>query len=156
VRGAAQRTELFARLAEGADADVEPAAALPAAERSAFAAWQAVRSGGQAPAVVPADAAATVLTMLDGLACLEAFDAFADLVAVLDAVALPWRERKQALAELYLRRGFVDSAAEEFIAICRQGGPDARALRGLAAVAAAMGLDDDAQVFAAEAEALAA
>jgi predicted Zn-dependent protease len=153
---AAQRTELFARLAEGADADVEPAAALPPAERSAFAAWQAVRSGAQAPAVVPADAAATVLTMLDGLARLEAFDAFADLVAVLDAVALPWRERKQALAELYLRRGFVDSAAEEFIAICRQGGPDARALRGLAAVAVAKGLDDDAQVFAAEAEALAA
>ncbi|HKE80689.1 MAG TPA: glycosyltransferase family 2 protein [Solirubrobacteraceae bacterium] len=153
---AAQRTELFARLAGGPDADVEAAAALPPAERSAFAAWQAVRSGGRAPAVVPADAAATVLTMLDGLARLEAFEAFADLVAVLDSVALPWRERKQALAELYLRRGFVDSAAEELIAICRQGGPDTRALRGLAAVAAAKGLDDDAQVFAAEAEALAA
>jgi glycosyltransferase involved in cell wall biosynthesis len=153
---AAQRTELFARLAEGADADVERAVALPPAERSAFATWQAVRSGRQAPAVVPADAAATVLTMLDGLARLEAFDAFADLVTVLDSVALPWRERRQALAELYLCRGFVDSAAEELIAICRQGGPDARALRGLAAVAAAKGLDDDAQVFAAEAEALAA
>jgi glycosyltransferase involved in cell wall biosynthesis len=152
---AAQRTELFARLAEGDRADVERAAALPGAERRAFAAWQAVRAGGPAPAALPADAAAPVLTMLDGLARLEAFDAFADLVAVLDAVALPWRERRQALAELYLRRGFVDSAGEEWIAVCQTEGPDARALRGLSAVAAAKGLADDAEVFAAEAEALA-
>jgi hypothetical protein len=153
---AAQRTELFARLAESDSADVQRAAALPSAERSAFAAWQAVRAGGAAPAALPADAAVPVLTMLDGLARLEAFDAFADLVAVLDAVALPWRERRQALAELYLRRGFVDSAGEEWIAVCQKEGPDARALRGLSAVAAAKGLAEDAEVFAAEAEALAA
>jgi hypothetical protein len=97
-----------------------------------------------------------VLTMLDGLARLEAFDAFADLVAVFDAVALPWRERREALAELYLRRGYVDSAAEEWIAVCQSSGPDARALRGLSLVATAKGLADDAQVFAAEADALAA
>jgi tetratricopeptide (TPR) repeat protein len=153
---AAQRTELFARLADGATADVQRAVALPAAERSAFAAWQAVRSGGPQPTALPADAAAPVLTMLDGLARLEAFDAFADLAAVLDAVALPWRERREALADLYLRRGYVDSAAEEWLAVCQQQGPDARALRGLSAVAAAKGLADDAEVFAAEAEALAA
>jgi glycosyltransferase involved in cell wall biosynthesis len=153
---AAQRTELFARLAESAAADVQRAVALPAAERSAFAAWQAVRSGDAAPAALPVDAAAPVLTMLDGLARLEAFDAFADLVPVLDAIALPWRERRQALAELYLRRGFVDSAAEEWIAVCQQEGPDARALRGLSAVATAKGLAQDAEVFAAEAAALVA
>jgi tetratricopeptide (TPR) repeat protein len=153
---AAQRTELFAHLAEGAAADVEHAVALPGAERSAFAAWRAVRAGESAPAALPAEAAAPVLTMLDGLARLEAFDAFADLAAVLDVVALPWRERREALAGLYLRRGFVDSAGEEWIAVCRQEGPDVRALRGLSAVAAAKGLADDAEVFAAEAEALAA
>jgi glycosyltransferase involved in cell wall biosynthesis len=153
---AAQRTELFARLADGATADVQRAVALPAAERGAFTAWQAVRAGETDLAPLPADAAAPVLTMLDGLARLEAFDAFAELVAVLDAVALPWRERRQALAELYLRRGFVDSAGEEWIAVCQQEGPDARALRGLSAVAAAKGLTEDAEVFAAEAEALAA
>jgi tetratricopeptide (TPR) repeat protein len=153
---AAQRTELFARLAEGDSADVQRAVALPSAERSAFAAWRAVRAGETAPAALPADAAVPVLTMLDGLARLEAFDAFADLVAAWDAVALPWRERRQALAELYLRRGFVDSAAEEWIAVCQKEGPDARALRGLSAVAAAKGLADDAEIFAAEADALAA
>jgi hypothetical protein len=97
-----------------------------------------------------------VLTMLDGLARLEAFDAFADLVLVLESVTLPWRERREALAALYLRRGFVDSAGEEWLAVCRQEGPDVRALRGLSAVAAAKGLAEDAQVFAAEAAALAA
>jgi glycosyltransferase involved in cell wall biosynthesis len=153
---AAQRTELFARLAESTTADVQRAVALPAAERSAFAAWQAVRAGQTVPAVLPADAAAPVLTMLDGLARLQAFDAFADLVLVLESVALPWRERREALAALYLRRGYVDSAGEEWLAVCRQEGPDARALRGLSAVAAAKGLTEDAEVFAAEAEALAA
>ena len=69
---------------------------------------------------------------------------------------LPWRERRQALAELYLRHGYADSAAEEWIAVCEQGGIDAPALRGLAAWPSPRGLDEDAQVFAAEAEALAA
>jgi hypothetical protein len=153
---AAQRTELFARLADGTTADVQRAVALPAAERSAFAAWQAVRVGAPAPAALPADAAGPVLTMLDGLARLQAFDAFADLVLVLESVTLPWRERREALAALYLRRGYVDSAGEEWLAVCRREGPDVRALRGLSAVAAAKGLAEDAQVFAAEADALAA
>jgi glycosyltransferase involved in cell wall biosynthesis len=153
---AAQRTELFARLAEGVDADVERATALPAAERTAFAAWQAVRSGGDAPAALPIDAAAPVLTMLDGLARLQALDAFADLVPVLESVALPWRDRRQALAEVYLRQGYVDSAAEEWIAVCQRTGPDVRALQGLSLVATAKGLSEDAEIFAAEAAALAA
>ena len=95
--------------------------------------------------------------MLDALARLQAFDAFADLVAVLEAVAMPWRERREALAELYLRHGYADSAAEEWLAVVRARAASTRpALRGLAAVAAARGLDEDAQVFVAEAEALAA
>jgi hypothetical protein len=75
---------------------------------------------------------------------------------VLESVALPWRERREALAALYLRRGYVDSAGEEWLAVCRQEGPDVRALRGLSAVAAAKGLAEDAQIFAEEAAALAA
>jgi tetratricopeptide (TPR) repeat protein len=153
---AAQRTELFALLTDGAPADAGAAAALPDEERAVFAAWEAVRSGANAPAALPAQAGAPVLIMLDALARLQAFEAFEALAAVLEAVAMPWRERRQALAELYLRHGYADSAAEEWIAACEQGGVDAQALRGLAAVAVARGLDEDAQVFAAEAEALAA
>jgi tetratricopeptide repeat protein len=153
---AAQRVELFALLADGARADAQRATALADEERTVFAAWEAVRAGAGAPAALPAAAAQPILLMLDALARLQAFDAFEDLAAVLEAVAIPWRERRQALAELYLRHGYADSAAEEWIAVCEQGGVDAAALRGLAAVAVARGLDEDAEVFAAEAEALAA
>jgi tetratricopeptide (TPR) repeat protein len=153
---AAQRTELFARLTDGTQADAQRALALPDEERAVFAAWQAVRSGATAPAGLPSAAAAPILIMLDALARLQAFDAFADLVAVLEVVAIPWRRRREALADLYLRHGYADSAAEEWLAICERDGIDAPALRGMAAVAIARGLDEDAQVFVAEAEALAA
>ncbi len=153
---AAQRTALFARLTDGAPADAQAALALPDDERAVFAAWQAVRSGATAPAGLPSAAAAPILIMLDALARLQAFDAFADLVAVLEVVAIPWRRRREALADLYLRHGYADSAAEEWLAICERDGVDAPALRGMAAVAIARGLDEDAQVFVAEAEALAA
>jgi tetratricopeptide (TPR) repeat protein len=153
---AAQRTELFAHLAEGADADPAAASALSDVERAVFAAWRAARSGTAVAATLPAVAAVPVLTMLDALARLEAFDAFADLVGVLERVAVPERERRQALAELYLRRGYVDLAAEEWLAICDRHGADERSLRGLAAVAAARGMDEDAALFEAEARGLAA
>jgi tetratricopeptide (TPR) repeat protein len=153
---AAQRTELFARLAEGADATPATATALPEAERAVFAAWQASRSGATVATALPADAAAPVLSLLDALARLEAYDAFADLVVVLERVAIPERDRRQALAELYLCHGYVDLAGEEWLAICERHGADERSLRGLAAVAAARGMPEDAEVFEAEARALAA
>jgi tetratricopeptide (TPR) repeat protein len=153
---AAQRTELFARLAEGAGADPAAASALPEVERSVFAAWQAARAGAAVATALPAAAAGLVLTMLDALARLEAFDAFAALVAVLVRVGMPELERRHALAELYLRRGYVDLAGEEWLAVCNRHGADERALLGLAAVAAARGMDEDAQLFQAEAAALAA
>jgi tetratricopeptide (TPR) repeat protein len=153
---AAQRTELFARLSDGTPADAQRAAALPDEERAVFAAWQAVRSGAEATGALPAAAAAPILIMLDALARLQAFEAFADLVAVLDTVAIPWRRRREALADVYLRHGYADSAGEEWLAVCERDGVDAPILRGLAAVATARGLDEDARVFAAEADALAA
>ena len=153
---AAQRTELFARLCDGTPAAAQSALALPDEERAVFAAWQAVSSGATTPSALPAAAAAPILIMLDALARLQAFDAFADLVAVLEGVAIPWRQRREALADLYLRHGYADSAAEEWLAVCEREGIDGPALRGLAAVATARGLDEDAQIFVAEAEALAA
>jgi len=115
-----------------------------------------VRSGAEATGALPAAAAAPILIMLDALARLQAFEAFADLVAVLDTVAIPWRRRREALADVYLRHGYADSAGEEWLAVCERDGVDAPILRGLAAVATARGLDEDARVFAAEADALAA
>jgi glycosyltransferase involved in cell wall biosynthesis len=153
---AAQRTELFARLADGSDADPACARALTDADRAVFAAWRAARTGAAVASTLPAAAAVPALTMLDALARLEAFDAFADLVRVLENVGIAERERRQALAELYLRHGYVDLAAEEWLAVCDRHGADERSLRGLAAVAAARGMDDDAALFEAEARSLAA
>ena len=54
---------------------------------------------------------------------------------------------------MYLRRGFLQSAAKEWMDVCAAA-PDPRALVGLARVALAHGLPDDAVVFATEALAL--
>lgn len=152
---AAARTALFARLADArpvADASITGAAAvgLPQPEADAFRAW---RHGGAG--TLPVAAAGPVLTMLDALARLEAFDAFERLAYTFETVELPWRERREAMAGLYLKRGFLESAADEWITVVEQAGPDARALAGLAAVARARGFDDDAEALAAEALALA-
>jgi tetratricopeptide (TPR) repeat protein len=141
---AAVRTAAFARLAAGQDPG--PLDALPADERAAYAAWA---SG--APAGVPAGAAPAIVTMLDALARLRAFDAFERLAAVLDGLALPWRERRELLAGVLLRRGFDTLAAEQWMAVVDRCGPDRRALRGLAAVARRQGLEDDATLLEAEA-----
>jgi hypothetical protein len=55
---------------------------------------------------------------------------------------------------MYLRRGFLESAADEWIAVVQELGPDAAALTGLALVAAARELPEDALIFAREARQL--
>ncbi|WP_372788446.1 glycosyltransferase [Paraconexibacter sp.] len=153
---AAARTALFSRIAAGHDVseealDAAGRAGLPAHEVAVLRAW---RDGGAPLPALPAEAAAPVLTMLDALARLEQYDAFEALAPVLDAVDVPWRERREALARLYLRRGYLESAADEWIAVVEREGPDARAYTGLAEVALARGLDEDADLLAAEARAL--
>jgi len=55
---------------------------------------------------------------------------------------------------MYLRRGFLESAADEWIAAVQDCGPDARALTGLALVATARDMRDDALALAREASVL--
>ncbi len=155
---AAARTVLFCRLTAGepvGDADLDDAAVagLPAGELAALRAWRDAVPGA-APTELPAAAGPPILLMLDVLARLEEFDAFERLVPLLERVDAPWRERREALARLYLRRGFLESAADEWIAVVEEDGPDARAFDGLAEVARERGFDDDAQALAAEAAAL--
>src|SRR5690606_38810988 len=78
-------------------------------------------------------------------------DAFATLVPLADVVGIPWRERRERLAQLYLRRGFLESAADEWIAVCQESQPDADALAGLSWVAVGRALPDDAVLLAREA-----
>ncbi|HEY6781572.1 MAG TPA: glycosyltransferase, partial [Thermoleophilaceae bacterium] len=156
----AARTEVFALLADGRPADAAEALArdagrgLPAAEAAVLGAWADLARGGTAPGPLPRESTALLTSMLEALLRVEEVDAFATLLGVFDAVPLQARERSELLATMYLRRGFIDSAADEWIAICEQQGPDAAALTGLAQVALARGLDEDARTFAEEALAL--
>jgi hypothetical protein len=160
VKGAALRTELFARLAAGVDAG-DPVVAdalaaaegrLPAPERAVLAAWAGVEADG----MLPAASAPALGVMLDVLARLERFEAFERLAEVLDRTAIPERDRREHLAQVYLRRGYLESAADEWIGVCDRFGVDAAALRGLAEVAARRGLDEDAELLRRESDLLAA
>jgi len=158
---AAAHTALFARVAGEADPALVDAAfaygaaaGVAPAELAAFAAW---RGGAGAPAVVGAAAAQLVAVMLEALARLEDFDGFERLAGVVELLDLPWREQRELLAVVYFRRGFLESAAREWFAVVeRLGGPDERALLGMAMLAEAQGLDEDARLLRDEAQALTA
>jgi tetratricopeptide (TPR) repeat protein len=158
---AAAQTLLFARVAAGADAPLldaafayAQAAGTAPAELAAFAAW---RGGDGAPTVVGAAAVPLVVVMLEALARLEEFDGFERLAGVVELLDLPWREQRELLAGVYYRRGFLESAAQEWFGVAEKlGGPDERALLGLALLADAQGLTEDAQLMRDEAATLAA
>jgi len=158
---AAAHTALFARVAAGAAPAEQDAAfayaraaGVDPAELAALAAW---RGGDGAPASVPAAAAPLVSVMLEALARLEDFDGFERLAGVVELLELPWREQRELLARVYVRRGFLESAANEWFGVVeRLGAPDERALLGMALLAEAQGLHEDAQTLRAEAATLAA
>ena len=149
------RTEWFARITgselDGADMiAVADACALPDDERMLFEAWQAASTGSAAPEQLPLTAVPLLGTVLEALLRVREFEQFEGLLPLLETSALPRREQRELLASLYLRRGFLASAAEEWMAVCNETA-DARAMVGLAQVAVAHGLPDDAVTFASEA-----
>ena len=156
---AARRTELFARTVAGeaaaaATAAARAAADLAAGELAAYESWLRLAAGQPAP-VVPAAGAGALVVALEALLRVEEFDAVGPLLGAIEGSAMPERARREKLANVYLRRGFLESAADEWVATCADGrAPDADALVGLAQVAWAMGHHEDAVVFAREAEAL--
>ena len=155
----ARRAELFALLVSG---ELDAAAATLANARSdlsegdmaLFDAWLSAARGGALPPRMPAESASLLVVTLEALLRVREVDAFGMLVPLLDVAGIPWRERREMLASMYLRRGFLDSAAEEWIGVVEDTGPDAGAMLGLAQVAAARELTEDALVFAAEAREL--
>jgi hypothetical protein len=159
---AAAQTVLFARLAGGAEGALldeafgyAHAAGVDPAQLAVFVAW---RGGDDAARDrVPAAAAPLVAVMLEALARLEDFDGFERLAGVVELLDLPWRDQRELLAGVYYRRGFLESAANEWFGVVeRLGGPDERALLGMALLAEAQGLDDDARTLRDEAATLAA
>ena len=87
---------------------------------------------------------------LDRLLELQEFEAFESLAGLWNTLPLPERDRRELLAGIYMARGFLDSAAEEWLAIAASE-PTGPALAGLARVAHARGLADDARVLVDEA-----
>ena len=136
---------------------------MPSGELALFAAWCDVVEGVGLPATASGRLRATscrstpfrsLATTLEALLRVQEVDAFGALVGLLDATPLPPRERRELLAGMYLRRGFLASAAEEWLDVCQADPRDVRGLVGLAQVAAAQGMTDDAIEFAREARAL--
>ncbi len=153
----AARTAAFGRLAagdvDGAREAIERARAaeLHAPEVALLDGWQRRLLGEPGPALLPAETADALFVMLEALLRVVDVDAFATLVPLVDAVAISWRERRERLAKLYLRRGFLESAADEWIAVIEEAQPDADALAGLSWVAVGRELPEDAVVLAREA-----
>ncbi|MEA2458976.1 MAG: hypothetical protein QOC95_1948, partial [Thermoleophilaceae bacterium] len=90
-------------------------------------------------------------TLLEALLRVREVDSFALLVPLIERVGLAARERRELLASMYMRRGYLESAADEWIAAIQELGADAAALTGLALVAKARDMNDDALIFAREA-----
>jgi tetratricopeptide (TPR) repeat protein len=123
------------------------AAGMPAAELDLFVAWSELASSGRTAIRPSSEALAPLEVMLEALLRVRELDAFEALRGLLERCPLSERERHEVLAEMYLRRGFVAAAAEEWMAVCRRE-PDVRALLGLARVAAASGMSREAGEFA--------
>ena len=78
---------------------------------------------------LPVDAAPAALAALDRLLELQEFDAFESLAGLWNTLPLPERDRRELLAGIYMARGFLDSAAEEWLADRRVRADRARARR---------------------------
>jgi glycosyltransferase involved in cell wall biosynthesis/Tfp pilus assembly protein PilF len=152
----AARTELFGRLAAGQLPEAERALArateaqLDPHEVAVFSGWLALAAGKEPIAQLPAQSAAMLATVLEALLRVQDFETFAVVQALTWRLELPKREQRELLAGVYMRRGFLASAAEQWMAVCETD-PDVRALVGLAHVAGARGMPEEAASFAREA-----
>jgi hypothetical protein len=150
------RSELFARIAGGDAAGAHDAleraraAGMARAELELFAGWAQLAGDGHTEIEPDAEALALLELMLEALLRVHDFETFETLLGLLERTPLAARERRELLAAIYLRRGFAASAAQEWMAVCEEQ-PDARALLGLAQVAVATGMPQEAGELAAAA-----
>jgi tetratricopeptide (TPR) repeat protein len=155
--GLACRIELWSLIAcgdlDGARAATARAAraGVPRAELETFAGWLEVANGTPEQELrrLPVGATPLLGVILETLLSAHEFETFEQLAKLLHRSALVDRERRELLASMYLKHGFLQSAAREWMAVC-ESKPDARALLGLARVAQANGQLEDAAVFAGE------
>ncbi len=155
----ASRSELFGRVAagdlDGAQVALERAAriGMPSPELAVFGGWIGLRTGDPSTRGIPLAAAPLLEVVLEALLRVQDFENFEVLVPLVAASELPVREQRELLGRIYLRRGFLRSAAREWMAVVNDQ-PDAGALLGLAQIALANGQSEAARTFAANALAL--
>jgi tetratricopeptide (TPR) repeat protein len=151
LAGAAAGEIAFATAVQGEPGALRAAldrlSALPLADRLLYEGWAAALEGGALPATVPTAALPTAVTALEALLRVQEFVAFEQLVAVSERIALDRNDWREMLARVYFRRGYLDSAADEWIAAAQER-PTVRAFVGLAQVALARSFEDDAVAFA--------
>ncbi|MGA9284850.1 MAG: glycosyltransferase [Solirubrobacteraceae bacterium] len=126
------------------------AAGMTDSEIDLFRAWRDLSGSGTTAIALAAEAVQPLVVMLEALLRVQDFQTFEVLLGALERTPVTERDRRELLADVYLRRGFETSAAEEWMAVC-EAEPDARALLGLARVAAARGMTREAENFAAAA-----
>ncbi|HET6171004.1 MAG TPA: glycosyltransferase [Gaiellales bacterium] len=124
-----------------------------AAEATLFGAWHTLLTGDGAPDLLPAELFGTTLTLLEALLRVSEFAAFETLHRLYERIDVAPALRSDVLAAIYFRRGFLDSAADEWIA-CFEAEPSSGALLGLAHVALAKDLPEEAATLLDEAQAL--
>ncbi len=156
LEAAAMGAELFARAAAGKVEELRAGIArargrgVNAAELALYTAWASSLEGGARLPVVPGEAMSSALTALEALLRVQEFDVFAALLAVFRRIDVDPRESREALARIYFRRGYLESAFEEW-GEAYQTRPDSRTLVGLAQCAVARGMHAEARELAAEA-----
>ncbi|HUA04117.1 MAG TPA: glycosyltransferase [Solirubrobacteraceae bacterium] len=156
--GLACRIELWSLIASGNTDEAGAATAratragVPAAEIEVFTGWAEISTAtaDAQPRKLPAAGVPLLGVILETLLSAHDFDTFEKLTKLLSSSAMPEREQRELLGSMYLKHGFLQSAAMEWMAVCETN-PDTRALVGLARVARANGQLEDATVFATEA-----
>ncbi|HWE09062.1 MAG TPA: glycosyltransferase [Solirubrobacteraceae bacterium] len=149
----ARRIELVALIGRAPGTSVQSVlrravrAGLPRAEQGVFETWARMMEGEDESQALPIAGVPILAVILETL--LSAGDAqrFNALLPALLSSKLDRREQRELLAGMFLSRGLLALAAQEWMAVCEQR-PDARALLGLAQVARRNGMPEDAANFA--------
>ena len=156
LEAAAMGAELFARAAAADSAALDealtraPARGSDPAEVELYSAWAAAIAGRPPAERLPAAALRTAETALEALLRVQEFGSFETLVGVYRTIEAGGGELRDGLARIYFRRGYLESATEEWMAAFGEA-PGPRPLVGLAQVAVARGLDAEARDLAREA-----
>ncbi|HEY6526401.1 MAG TPA: glycosyltransferase [Solirubrobacteraceae bacterium] len=122
-------------------------AGLSVAEGAVFETWAAIAQGATDTGPVPVAGVPLLAVILETLLAGADGERFVALLPALEQSQLARREQRELLAQMYLKHGLIDRAAQEWIAAASEA-PDVRSMVGLAQVAVAQGMIEDAGNFA--------